>query len=92
MIQRIAIIGVGLLGSAVASRLLTGGFAVTGYDSRPDQLKALRPRGLEAASSVKEAVTGADADLHDPALPRDGRGGGRRPRGILASLARLGAR
>ena len=41
MIQRIAIIGVGLLGSAVASRLLTGGFAVTGYDSRPDQLKAL---------------------------------------------------
>ncbi len=59
--QRIAIIGVGLLGSAVASRLLAGGFAVTGYDSRPEQLKALGPRGLRAASSLTEAATGADA-------------------------------
>jgi 2-hydroxy-3-oxopropionate reductase len=61
VIQRIAIIGVGLLGSAVASRLLAGGFAVTGYDSRPEQLKALGPRGLRGASSLKEAATGADA-------------------------------
>jgi 3-hydroxyisobutyrate dehydrogenase-like beta-hydroxyacid dehydrogenase len=61
MIERIAIIGVGLLGSAVASRLLAGGFAVTGYDSRPEQLKALGPRGLRGASSLKEAATGADA-------------------------------
>ena len=61
MIQRIAVIGVGLLGSAVASRLLAGGFAVTGYDSRPEQLKALGPRGLRGASSLKEAATGADA-------------------------------
>jgi len=90
VIQRIAIIGVGLLGSAVASRLLTGGFAVTGYDSRPEQLKALRPRGLEAASSVKEAVTGADAvftilpSLETVEAAVVGRGG------ILASLARPG--
>jgi 3-hydroxyisobutyrate dehydrogenase-like beta-hydroxyacid dehydrogenase len=61
VIQRIAIIGVGLLGSAVASRLLAGGFAVTGYDSRPEQLKALGPRGLRAASNLTEAATGADA-------------------------------
>jgi 3-hydroxyisobutyrate dehydrogenase len=61
VIQRIAIIGVGLLGSAVASRLLAGGFAVTGYDSRPEQLKALGPRGLRGASSLTEAATGADA-------------------------------
>jgi 3-hydroxyisobutyrate dehydrogenase-like beta-hydroxyacid dehydrogenase len=40
--QRIAIIGVGLLGSAVASRLLQGGFQVTGYDTRPEQVQALR--------------------------------------------------
>jgi 3-hydroxyisobutyrate dehydrogenase-like beta-hydroxyacid dehydrogenase len=59
--QRIAIIGVGLLGSAVASRLLAGGFAVVGYDSRPEPLKALGARGLEAAASLKDAVTGADA-------------------------------
>ena len=61
MIKRIAIIGVGLLGSAVASRLLAGGFAVSGWDSRPDQLSALRPRGLKSAASLKDAVTGAEA-------------------------------
>jgi len=61
VIKRIAIIGVGLLGSAVASRLLAGGFAVSGWDSRPDQLSALRPRGLKSAASLKDAVTGAEA-------------------------------
>ena len=61
MIERIAVVGVGLLGSAVASRLLAGGFAVKGYDSRADQLAGLARRGLEPAASLKEAVTGADA-------------------------------
>jgi len=61
MIQRVAVVGVGLLGSAVASRLLAGGFTVTGYDSRPDQLGPLGPRGLAAAASAKDAVAGADA-------------------------------
>jgi 3-hydroxyisobutyrate dehydrogenase-like beta-hydroxyacid dehydrogenase len=59
--RRIAIVGVGLLGSAVASRLLAGGFEVVGYDSRPDQLTPLAPRGLAAASSAKDAAVGADA-------------------------------
>jgi len=61
VIERIAIVGVGLLGSAVASRLLASGFAVTGFDSRPDQLEALGPRGLKPASSPKDAASGADA-------------------------------
>lgn len=59
--RRIGIIGVGLLGSAVASRLLEGGFEVAGYDTRPGQLEALYPRGLKAASSVAEASAGAEA-------------------------------
>ena len=91
MIQRIAIIGVGLLGSAVASRLRGGGFKVTGYDSRPAQLQALRPRGLEAAATLKDAVTGADAvftilpslETVEAAIVGPG--------GIVASLARPGA-
>ncbi len=58
---RIAVVGVGLLGSAVASRLLAAGFTVTGYDTRPDQLAGLGPRGLEAASSLKDAASGAEA-------------------------------
>src|SRR5437867_445113 len=59
--KRIAIIGVGLLGGAVASRLLEGAFAVRGYDSRPDQLARLAPRGLTPATSVKDAAAGAGA-------------------------------
>src|SRR4029450_7368918 len=59
--KRIAIIGIGLLGSAVALRLLEGGFTVVGHDSRREQLKPLAPRGLVAANSVKNAAAGADA-------------------------------
>ncbi len=59
--QRIGIIGVGLLGSAVASRLLKAGFEVTGYDIRPAQLEALRPHRLKAAGSVAEVAADADA-------------------------------
>jgi 3-hydroxyisobutyrate dehydrogenase-like beta-hydroxyacid dehydrogenase len=59
--KRIGIIGVGLLGSAVASRLLEGDFEVTGYDTRPEQVKALQAQGLNAASSLAEAVADTDA-------------------------------
>jgi len=59
--KRIGIVGVGLLGSAVASRLLQGKFAVTGYDTRAEPLMALKARGLIAARSVAEAVAEAEA-------------------------------
>jgi 3-hydroxyisobutyrate dehydrogenase-like beta-hydroxyacid dehydrogenase len=58
--KRIGIIGVGLLGTAVASRLLEAGFTVVGYDTRPEQAVALAPRGLRSASSLAEAADGAD--------------------------------
>jgi len=59
--KRIGIVGVGLLGSAVAQRLLGGGFEVTGYDTRREQLAPLRAAGLRAAASVAEAARDADA-------------------------------
>jgi 3-hydroxyisobutyrate dehydrogenase-like beta-hydroxyacid dehydrogenase len=59
--QRIGMIGVGLLGSAVATRLLQHGFEVTGYDTRATQVEALQPQGLRAAASVAEAAAKADA-------------------------------
>lgn len=59
--KRIGIIGVGLLGSAVAARLLKSGFEVTGFDTRPEQLKALEQRGLRPARSIAEAAAGAEA-------------------------------
>ena len=64
--RRIAIIGVGLLGSAVASRLLEGGFEVVGYDRRPEQLTTLATRGLASTMSVKDAASGADAVFTKP--------------------------
>ena len=59
--SRIGIIGVGLLGGAVVARLLKAGFKVTGYDTRSEQVRALRPQGLHAAHSLAEVAAGADA-------------------------------
>ena len=59
--RQIGIIGVGLLGSAVALRLLKAGFEVKGYDTRPEQLKALEAQGLKAARSIAEVAAEADA-------------------------------
>ena len=59
--KQIGIIGVGLLGSGVASRLLKAKFEVKGYDTRPDQLRPLQPQGLIAAGSVADAAAEADA-------------------------------
>ena len=59
--KRIGIIGVGLLGSAVASRLLKGGFEVTAYDTRLEQVEALQAQGLVAAASIAAAAAEADA-------------------------------
>lgn len=58
--RRIGILGVGLLGSAVASRLLAKGFEVAGYDPRGGQLHALAPSGLRVAAGPADAVSGAD--------------------------------
>jgi 3-hydroxyisobutyrate dehydrogenase-like beta-hydroxyacid dehydrogenase len=58
--RRIGIVGVGLLGTAVATRLLEGRFEVVGYDVRPQQVKALTTRGLQLAGDLGEAVAGAD--------------------------------
>lgn len=59
--KRIGIIGIGLLGSAVAARLLKGKFEVTGYDTRPEQITALAAQGLSEAISIAEVATDADA-------------------------------
>jgi 3-hydroxyisobutyrate dehydrogenase-like beta-hydroxyacid dehydrogenase len=59
--MKVGIVGVGLLGAAVAQRLLAGGHSVRGYDTRREALAALAPRGLEPAASAAEAATGAEA-------------------------------
>jgi len=59
--KRIALIGVGLLGSAVAARLLKGGFEVTGFDTRPEQIRPLERQGLRPARSIAEAAAQCEA-------------------------------
>jgi 3-hydroxyisobutyrate dehydrogenase-like beta-hydroxyacid dehydrogenase len=56
----VGIIGLGLLGNAVASRLLAGGFEVVGYDVVPDRVADLVRLGGRGAASAVEAG-GADA-------------------------------
>ncbi len=48
----VGVVGVGLLGHAVASRLLRAGHAVVGYDVAPDRREALSASGGTAAASV----------------------------------------
>jgi 3-hydroxyisobutyrate dehydrogenase-like beta-hydroxyacid dehydrogenase len=67
--MRVGVLGVGLLGTSVSSRLLDRGFEVIGYDIRPEQLQALRPRGHEAARSIADAA--ARADVVFTTLPSD---------------------
>jgi 3-hydroxyisobutyrate dehydrogenase-like beta-hydroxyacid dehydrogenase len=59
--KRIGIIGVGLLGSAVALRLLQAKFQVKGYDTRPARVKLLQAQGLIAAGSPSEVAVDSDA-------------------------------
>jgi 3-hydroxyisobutyrate dehydrogenase-like beta-hydroxyacid dehydrogenase len=60
-VKRIGIIGVGLLGKAVAARLLQAKFQLKGYDTDPAQVVALRSQGLVAAASIREAAAEAEA-------------------------------
>jgi len=59
--KRIGIIGVGLLGSAVAGRLLQAKFQVKGYDTDPARLKLLQNQGLIVAGSIAELAADSDA-------------------------------
>ncbi len=57
----VGIVGLGLLGSAVAGRLLAAGEAVIGHDIVPERAAALGARGGKTAGSVAEVVAAADA-------------------------------
>jgi 3-hydroxyisobutyrate dehydrogenase-like beta-hydroxyacid dehydrogenase len=55
---RVGIIGIGLVGMAIAERLLQAGYHVVGYDVRPEQTEKFRKLGGEAvccAASVGSA-------------------------------------
>ena len=56
----VGIVGLGLLGSAVASRLVAGGHAVVGYDVVPERVRALEALGGRGAGGVAEVAAAAE--------------------------------
>lgn len=58
--ESIGIIGVGLVGTAIAKRLLAAGYAITGYDLRADQMEGLAQLGGAPAASAAAVVSACD--------------------------------
>jgi 3-hydroxyisobutyrate dehydrogenase-like beta-hydroxyacid dehydrogenase len=77
----VGLVGVGLLGHAVATRLLAAGHAVVGCDVAPERLEALTALGGLAARSARAATEASEvvctllpslAAVEETALGRDG--------------------
>jgi 3-hydroxyisobutyrate dehydrogenase len=57
---RVGLLGVGLMGSAMAHRLLGQGITVTAWNRSPEPLRELEGRGAHPAQRPGEVVAGAD--------------------------------
>ena len=57
----IGLVGVGLLGTAVAARLLKAGHRVVGFDTAPDRVRALLGMGGETAASARAVALASEA-------------------------------
>lgn len=79
-------IGLGIMGGAMATNLLRSGHRLTGYDIDPEKARLLRDQGLDMAGSPQDVAAGADvaifslptpAALHDvsAAVAQGGRAG-----------------
>lgn len=58
--SRIAFIGLGNMGSGMASNLIEAGHDVSAFDLNEDAVKSLVEKGAVASSSIADAVTGVD--------------------------------
>ncbi len=57
---RVGLLGVGLMGSAMAHRLLDQGIEVAAWNRSPEQVTALEERGARRADQPAEVVLGSD--------------------------------
>ncbi|MGZ3551669.1 MAG: NAD(P)-dependent oxidoreductase [Vulcanimicrobiaceae bacterium] len=57
---RITILGLGIMGSAIARRALSMGLRVTGWDRTPARAQTLATNGLEVAENPRTAAANAD--------------------------------
>ncbi|HEV8226044.1 MAG TPA: NAD(P)-dependent oxidoreductase [Methylomirabilota bacterium] len=83
---KIAFVGLGAMGGAMAQRLLAAGHSVTGYNRTRAKAEALAPRGLAVADSARAAVEGASVVLSMVTDSEALRDVALRPDGILAGL------
>ena len=60
MSPTVGVIGLGPMGGSIAGNLLGNGFAVSGFDIRPECMEALADAGLTAAGSSAEVAQRAD--------------------------------
>src|SRR4051812_39855425 len=61
--MRVAVLGMGAMGSRMAISLLKAGHSVTVWNRTPDRTKPLLEHGATAAASPCEAATDADVVL-----------------------------
>jgi 2-hydroxy-3-oxopropionate reductase len=59
----VAVIGLGVMGAPMAANLIDAGYDVVGYNRRPQKVETHVARGGRGASSIAEAVDGADVVL-----------------------------
>jgi 2-hydroxy-3-oxopropionate reductase len=62
-IKKIAVIGMGLMGTPITTLLLKAGYEVTGFDIVEKQMADLTPLGMKPAKSPKDASVEADLIL-----------------------------
>lgn len=92
--EQVAVLGLGLLGSAVSDRLLGAGYPVAGYDVDPARREAAHAAGVVIAPSGAEAVRKAafavtclpDGPAVWRALFEDGIASGLRSRAVLIDM------
>jgi 3-hydroxyisobutyrate dehydrogenase-like beta-hydroxyacid dehydrogenase len=60
MNQKIGVIGLGIMGSAISANLLKAGFTVIGYDIRLECIETLKGHGGRGAACVREVAEAAE--------------------------------
>lgn len=63
MVEKVGVVGLGIMGSAFARNIVDAGFDVVGYDLLPEAIDALVAHGGKAAASVGDAVSQSDVTI-----------------------------
>jgi prephenate dehydrogenase len=92
--DRIAVLGLGLIGGSVLLALGRAGYRVTGYDPDPAEADAARRAGFEISATAQAAVTGADLVVLAMPLPQlpaalSAIAGSLRPTAVLTDVGTL---